>query len=54
MAQTTNSKQVLLHVQQITAIRSNHVPTADAIQAIVDYVNKHVVPIQGNKVQPKR
>jgi len=49
----TNSKQVLLHVEQITSIRASHAPTADAIQRIVDYINKNVIPIQGNKVQPK-
>jgi hypothetical protein len=53
MAATPNSKQILLHVEQITSIRSNHSPTADAIQKIVDYINKNLVPPQGTKVQPK-
>ena len=53
MATETNSKQVLLNVKQITSIRSNHPPTADAIVAIVNYINKNVIPIQGNRVQPK-
>jgi hypothetical protein len=53
MAAQPNSKQVLLHVEQITSIRTNHAPTADAIQQIVNYINKHVVPAQGNRVQPK-
>jgi len=54
MAQTPpTSKQVLLHIEQITAIRTNHSPTADAITQIVNYINKHVVPQQGTKVQPK-
>lgn len=53
MATTTNSKQVLLHVEQITAIRTLHPPTADAIQKIVDYINKNIVPPQGTRVQPK-
>jgi hypothetical protein len=53
MATKTNSKQVLLNVQEIIAIRTLHPPTANAIQKIVDYINQHVVPQQGNKVQPK-
>jgi len=53
MATTTNSKQVLLHIEQITAIRTNHSPTADAITQIVNYINAHVTPKQGTKVQPK-
>ena len=53
MAATPNSKQVLLHVEQITAIRTNHAPTADAITQIVNYINAHVVPKQGTKVLPK-
>jgi len=53
MAQSPSSKQQLLHIEQITAIRTNHSPTADAIQKIVDYINKTVVPPLGNKRQPK-
>jgi hypothetical protein len=53
MAQTTNSKQVLLHVEQMQSIRTNHPPTADALEKIIDYINKNVAPVQGNKVSPK-
>jgi hypothetical protein len=50
---TTNTKQQLLHVEQITAIRTHHSPTADAIQKIVNYINANLPPKQGTKVQPK-
>jgi len=49
----TSPKQQLLHIEQITAIRTNHSPTADALQKIVNYINSNLTPKQGNKVQSK-
>lgn len=53
MASTNTSQPQLLSVEQLTSIRANHSPTADAIQKIVNYINKNVKPVPGNKVAPR-
>jgi hypothetical protein len=43
-----------LSVPQLPAIRQNHFHTADAIEAIVSYINANVVPVQGTKVPTRK
>jgi hypothetical protein len=54
MAESTGlAKPQLLTIPQLADIHQNHAPTANAIIAIVDYINKNVAPVQGNKKAPK-
>lgn len=39
----------LLNVKQLGAIYTNHTPTAQAIQDIVDYINKNLPPRPSNR-----
>jgi len=46
-------KPQLLSIPQIDEIHLAHPPTGKAIQTIVDYINRNVNPVQGNKVAPR-
>ena len=50
---TKLEKPQLLQIPQLADIHHNHPPTGKAIQQIVDYINRNINPIQGNKVAPK-
>jgi hypothetical protein len=51
---SNKSKPKLLSVPQIAQIHIFHAPTGKAIQAIVDYVNKTVVPATGTRIAPRK
>lgn len=46
----TNPKQERLSIPQLGEIINKHAPTGNAIRIIVDWLNKNVIPQQGNKV----
>lgn len=48
------SKPKLLSIPQLADIHQNHPPTGKAIQAILEYLNKNLVPLQGNAVAPRK
>lgn len=52
-ANTGKAKPQLLSIPQLASIHHNHPETGKAIQTIMEYINRNVVPIQGDKVQPK-
>lgn len=53
-ASTGKSKPQLLNIPQLASIHQFHPETGKAIQAIVEYVNSNVTPVQGNKVAPRK
>ncbi|MBU6231680.1 hypothetical protein KGP36_03345 [Patescibacteria group bacterium] len=48
------SKPQKLSIPQLADIHLNHPPTGKAIQAILEYINANVTPVQGNRVEPKK
>jgi hypothetical protein len=47
---TNKSKPKLLNISQIPKIHVSHPEIGKAIQSVVDYVNKSIVPVQGNRI----
>lgn len=50
---TNKAKPELLSLPQIADIHTHHPPTGKALQAIVDYINKMVPPLQGTKIKKR-
>jgi len=53
MVNTGKGAPQQLSIPQLAEIHLNHPPTGKAIQAILEYINKNLPPIQGNKVVKK-
>lgn len=53
MASTGLSKPKLFVIHELGGIHQSHPPIGKALQAIVDYINRNVQPVQGTKVAPK-
>lgn len=47
---TTPNTSKLLDIPQLAEIHLNHPPTGKAIQAILEYINRNVAPVEGNIV----
>lgn len=52
MANSGKSKPSQLSIPQIADIHLNHPPTGKALDTIIEYINKNLPPVQGNKVAP--
>ena len=50
MANTGKASPQLLSIPQIAAIHQFHPETGKALQTILEYINKNLIPKQGNRV----